>query len=271
MAKHKRRAVPEATGSKVDGSGIDGTEGDGENNPSRDPSKHVHQRNRLEYTLDIRERTDFTERQRVILEAALEKHTRCVLIDGIWGCGKTHLVTLASLKLLNSGRVKTILYVRNPIEASANSRVGYLAGSLSEKMAPYNAVLEEQLSEMLPKAQIDRLIKDKRIECIPTGFMQGRSLNCTAIIVDESASMSWEDLSLLITRCGEFTRIFFIGDSINQLYLRGESGFARFFRAFDDMESKENGVYAFELKQPSDIVRSGFARFALRKLGIIRE
>ncbi len=261
MAKHsKRKAVaPQASG---------GGETATVNGADRSP--HVHQREKIDFQLDIRERSDFTERQRLILEAALLRETRCVMIDGVWGTGKTHLMTLAALKLLNAGRVKQILYVRNPVEASANSRVGFLAGSLTEKMAPYNAALEGQLAEMLPRNQIDRLLKDGRIECIPTGFMQGRSFNCTAIIVDESASMSWEDLMLLISRCGEFTRVFFVGDTINQLYLKGESGFARFFRAFDDLESKENGVFAFELKDASDIVRSGFVRFAMRKLGVIK-
>lgn len=239
---------------------------------AQDTSTYVHQREALDYSLTIRERKDWTERQRVILEAALDKETRCMMIDGLWGTGKTTLATLAALKLLNTGRVKQILYVRNPIEASANSKLGFIPGGVEEKMAPYNAVLRERLDELLTSAQIDRLIKDKRIECLPTGYLQGRSFNCTAIIVDEAASMSWEDLLLLLTRCGPFTRVFLVGDTINQLYaMKGESGFARLCRAFDDEESRENGVAVFELKEPSDIVRSGFVRFALKKAGVIRE
>jgi phosphate starvation-inducible protein PhoH and related proteins len=236
-----------------------------------DLSPQVHQGPRLDFSLDIRERSDLTERQQVILEASLDKATRCVMIDGVWGTGKTMLTVLAALKLLNAGRVKQILYVRNPVEASANSKLGFIPGTVGEKMAPYNAVLNEKLEELLPKPQVDRLIKDGWIECIPTGYLQGRSFNCTAIIVDEAASMSWDDLMLLISRCGPFTRIYLVGDTINQLYLRGESGFARFFRCFDDAECRDNGVYAFELKEPGDIVRSGFVRFCLRKAGVIKE
>lgn len=238
---------------------------------SQDSSPHVHQREKIDFPLSIRERQDLTERQKVILEAALHKDTRCVMIDGIWGTGKSYLATLAALKLLNSGRAKSILYVRSPVEASVHSRVGFLSGDLNEKMAPYTAVLNEKLEELLPKADIDRLIKDERIQCIPTGFLQGRSYNCAAIIVDEAASMSWEDLMLIISRCGQFTRIFFLGDTVNQVYLSDKSGYARFVKAFEDQESKDNGVYTFELRDAHDIVRSPFLRFVMRKVGVIRE
>jgi predicted ribonuclease YlaK len=239
--------------------------------PKPDQSPRVHQRNKIDYELNIRQRTDLTERQKVILEAALDRDTRCIMIDGIWGTGKSMLATQAALMLLNSGRCKTLLYVRSPVEASIHSRVGFLSGDLAEKMAPYTAVLTEKLEELLPKEDIDRLIKDDRIQCIPTGFLQGRSYNCAAIIVDEAASMSWDDLMLIISRCGPFTRIFFLGDTINQVYLSDKSGFKRFIDAFNDDESKENGVYTFELKEAHDIVRSPFLQFVMRKVGVIKE
>lgn len=235
-----------------------------------DHSPKVPQRDKIDFQLSIREREDLTERQKIILETAMDKHTRCIMIDGIWGTSKTYCATLASLKLLNSGRVKSILYVRNPVEASQHSRVGFLSGDLSEKMAPYTAVLQEKLEELLPKADIDKLIKDERVQCIPTGFIQGRSYNCAAIIVDEAASMSWMDLMLIISRCGPFTRIFFLGDTVNQTYLSDKSGFAQFCELFNDLESKENGIYVFELKDATDIVRSGFLRFVMEKTGAIR-
>lgn len=236
-----------------------------------DLSPKVPQRDKIDFQLSIRERDDLTERQKVILETMLDRDTRCVMIDGIWGSSKTYCATLASLKLLNSGRVKSILYVRNPVEASQHSRVGFLSGDLSEKMAPYTAVLQEKLEELLPRGDIDRLIKDERVQCIPTGFIQGRSYNCAAIIVDEAASMSWMDLMLIISRCGPFTRIFFLGDTINQTYLSDKSGFVRFCEIFNDEESRENGVYVFELKEATDIVRSGFLRFVMEKTGAIRK
>jgi len=235
-----------------------------------DRSTHVHQRPKLDWALTIRERNDLTERQKAILEAALHRDTRCIFIDGIWGSSKTWLSVLASLKLLNAGRVDQILYIRNPIEASSTGKIGYLKGTIEDKLGPYNAPLYDKLDEMLGKADIDRLTKENRLECIPLGFTRGRSWNCKAIIVDEAASMTWDDLLLLLSRCGEFTRVFFVGDSLNQNDLGSKSGFRRMFNTFDDTDSKENGVWAFELRETTDIVRSRFLRYVMAKTGVIK-
>lgn len=237
----------------------------------KDESSYVFQKERLKWELQIKERNNYTVTQQKILEQSLDKKTRCIMIDGLWGTGKTHLMVLAALKLLNEGKVREIIYLRNPIEASAHSRVGFLSGSLEEKMAPYNAPMLDKLDEFLPRPQVEALIKEGRITCIPTGFLQGRSFNSAVIIVDEAASMSWEDLMLIISRAGEFTRVFFIGDTLNQVYLSDKSGFKKFFSLFDDTESKDNGVFTYELKDSQDIVRSGFLRFVMRKTGIIKE
>ena len=238
--------------------------------PAQDPSPYVHQRDKLDWDLNIRERNDYTERQKVILEAALDSHARCIFIDGVWGSGKTHLSVLAALKMLNTGRVDQLIYIRNPVEATSTGKLGYLKGDQTEKMAPYCVPLYDKLEEMLPKPDIDRLVKDDRLLCIPLGFIRGRNWNCKAVIVDEASSMSWDDLLLLLSRCGEFTRIFFIGDSINQNDLGSKSGFRRMFNTFDDLDSKEHGIYAFELRDTADIVRSRFLRYVMAKTGVIK-
>lgn len=240
--------------------------------PSKTPdtSPQVYQRSKIDWTLNIRERNDLTERQKAILEAALHKDTRCVFIDGVWGSGKTFLAVLAALKMLNAGRVDQLLYIRNPIEATTTGKLGYLKGDQSDKMAPYCAPLHDKLDEMLAKPDIDRLVKDARVECIPLGFIRGRSWNCKAIIVDEASSMTWDDLLLLLSRCGEFTRIFFIGDSLNQNDVGSKAGFRHMFNTFDDMDSKENGIWTFELREATDIVRSRFLRYVMAKTGVIK-
>jgi hypothetical protein len=81
--------------------------------------------------------------------------------------------------------------------------------------------------------------------------------------------MTFEDLVLLVSRCGEFTRIFFIGDSVNQNDIGNRSGFARLYKCFDDPDSQAHGVHVFELRKPEDILRSGFVRWSLAKLGVI--
>ncbi len=241
-----------------------------QNEQKKDKSPLVHQREKLKYVLNIRERDDLTERQKVILETMLEKDTRCVFIDGIYGSAKTFTAVLASLKLLNAGKVDQILYIRNPVESSSVGHLGFTPGSIDEKFSVYTVPLVEKLEEMLPANEITALLKEKRVECIPLGYVRGRNWNCKAVIVDEASSMSYSDLVLLLTRCGMFCRIFLIGDSANQNDIGAKAGFRQIFDQFNDNEAQENGIFAFELRQATDILRSPFVRFLMTRIGVTK-
>ena len=235
----------------------------------KDKSNWVYQDSVLKTPVDIRCRYRLTERQNAILEVAADKGTKVVMIDGYWGTSKSMLSVLASLKLMNEKKLSGIVYIRNLIESTSSGKVGLLPGSLEERTAPYNAILFDKLSELIPKADVDRLKKEERIECIPVSFLQGKTFNRKAIIIDEAASMSYEDLLLAISRVGEHCKVFIIGDSTFQLTIGAKSGFRRFFDHFNDMESKEHGVYVFELKEQEDILRSGLLRWVMTKVGVI--
>jgi phosphate starvation-inducible protein PhoH len=239
------------------------------NKNKEDKSVIIPQRTKINYDLDIYQRSDLTEKQKTIYNTCTNKQTKCVMIDGLWGTGKSYLFTLAAIKLLNEQKISNIYYIRNPITASINSQVGFLSGDLSEKMAPYNVVLYDKLNEILSKENTNKLLKENRIECIPTGFLQGRSFNCSCLIVDEAASMSLEDLMLIVSRCGHFTKIFICGDTLNQVYLSNKSGFKSFFDIFNDDESKANGIFTFKLQEETDIIRSDFLRFIMKKVNKI--
>ena len=236
-----------------------------------DKSPKVFQRDKISYELHIRERDDLTAKQVEILKTAIDKNTRAVLIDGLFGSGKSWLAVLASLKLLNQKKVDQIIYVRNPIESTKHGKVGFLKGELDAKLAPYISIIYDKLEELLPPSEIELLKKESRIDSTSVGFVQGKNWTCKAVIVDESSNLDVSDFIMLLSRCGEFTRIFFIGDSVNQNYLpRGQSGFKEIFDKFNDQVSKDNGVFCYELKEKEDCVRSGFCRFVLEHLGIIK-
>lgn len=235
-----------------------------------DKSPQIFQREKISYDLHIRERTDLTEKQVDILKAALDKDTRCLFLDGIYGSGKTWTAVLAALKLLGQKKVDQIIYIRNPVESSSTGKMGFLKGDLSEKLEPYASIVYDKLEELLPPAEIHALKEEGRVECIPLGFTRGKSWNCKAIIVDEASSLTYEDFVLLLTRCGEFTRIFFTGDSFHQSDIGAKTGFRKMFDKFNDEVSKENGVHCYELRDKADIVRSGFVRFVLEHLEIVK-
>lgn len=234
-----------------------------------DKSPKVFQRDKLSQELHIRERDDLTEKQLEILKTALAKDTRCIFLNGVFGSGKTWLSVLASLKLLNQKKVDQIIYVRNPVESSSTGKMGYLKGSLEEKLEPYASIIYDKLEELLSPQEIELLKKENRVEAIPLGFCRGKSWNCKAVIVDEASCISYEDAILLISRCGEFTRIFFIGDEKNQADIKNP-GLEKMMSKFNDEISKENGIFCYELYEKQDVVRSGFLRFVLEHLGIIK-
>jgi phosphate starvation-inducible protein PhoH and related proteins len=243
---------------------------DGAEELVKDNSPVIFQKSKLKSPVLINVRHKLNEKQKVILQTAMDNKTKMVAIDGLWGTSKSWLAILASLQLLNEKKVDSIIYIRNPVESSSTGKVGFLPGGIEEKTGPYNAILFDKLDEFLDSGDIERLKKENRIECQPLGFVRGKSWNCKAIIVDEAASLTFDDLLLIASRCGERCKLFIIGDSINQNDIGNKSGYERFLSFFRDQESMENGVFVFDLKAKEDIVRSGFLRFVMEKTNVIK-
>lgn len=220
---------------------------------------------------NIKERFQYNEKQLEIIEKALDNKTKCLFINGLYGTSKSYLAVLVGLKLLNQRKTSGIFYVRAPIESSTTAKIGAIPGEISDKMQPYNQIFFDKLTEFLTKPEIDLLIKEERLQCIPVGFCRGLNWENKYIIVDEAASLTFDDLILLMSRCGEHTKIVFIGDSLNQNDIGAKSGFSKMFDLLSDQESKDNGVFTFTMQSLNDIVRSGFVRFLMKKTGKIKQ
>jgi phosphate starvation-inducible PhoH-like protein len=236
----------------------------------KDESPYIFQKEKLKNPVKIHYRYKDTEKLEIIKETAMDKSSKLIMIDGFWGTGKTTVSVGVALELLNMKAVDGIVYIRNPIEATSTGKLGLLPGSVAEKMAPYNAILNDKLSEFLDKPDVDRLIAENRVEFHPVSLIQGKTFSCKAIIIDEAASMSHDDLLLTVSRVGERCKVFVIGDSTFQLTLGQRSGFKKFFETFNDEESMENGIFTFELKEEKDILRSGLLRFVMKKCGVLK-
>ena len=273
MSKHKKLSKPSKNNSndriEPNEAIIEVVSGNVVTTAKKDRSPYVWQRGGLDFKMNIREHYIWTAKQEVMLETMFYKNTRCVFIDGAWGTGKTTLAVFAALQMLNSGKCKGIKYIRNPIESSKSCTVGILPGSLEERLTPYMAPFWEKMDEFLCKGDIDKLEKDERIECNAVGMIRGTNWAAECCIVDEAVGLSWEDLLLVLSRAGNFTRVFVIGDSLNQNDLGHQSGFKRMFDLFSDQESKDNGVYTFELREEDDVLRSGFVKYIMKKCGVI--
>lgn len=238
-------------------------------NKKEDKSLYLFQGPKIDFDLNIRVRHELTEKQKTILEKMEHKDTKIICHNSIWGVSKTYCAVLAALKLLKEGRTRKIYYIRNAVEAVDCAKQGYLPGSLSEKTEAYNEVLMEKLEEFLPQSQITRLINEEYIECLAPNYLRGRNFNNCTLICDEAANFPFDIFLLIVSRMGERTRAFFLGDSDVQTDIKN-GGFRKFYDTFNDEESQENGVWCFEQRDSKDILRSGFLRFVMEKVGIAK-
>jgi phosphate starvation-inducible PhoH-like protein len=129
---------------------------------------------------------------------------------GPGGTGKTYLaVTMAVSALLNK-RVNRIILARPAVEAG--ERLGFLPGTLQEKIDPYMRPLYDALYDMLDPDKLDRFLEKGIIEVAPLAFMRGRTLNDSFVILDEAQNTTSEQMKMFLTRLGFNSKAVITGD-----------------------------------------------------------
>lgn len=234
------------------------------NNESAKPDRSpiIPQRSKLKGLLKIYQR-DLNPKQLEFLTLAADKTAKLIFVSGPAGTSKTFLAVLHALKMINEKRVSDLVYIRSAVE-SADAKLGFLPGEADEKLAPYIQPLLDKMAEMLPKGDIDVLLKEERVTGVPVGFLRGLNWNAKVIITDEAQNLTYKELFTLITRTGEFSKVFILGDP-EQSDINGKSGFIKMISHFDDEESRQNGIHVFRFTE-DDIVRSGLVQFIIKKV-----
>jgi len=150
-----------------------------------------------------------TVTQRLYLEA-IERND---LVFGIGpaGTGKTYLAVAMAIQALISKRVSRIILTRPAVEAG--ERLGFLPGTLQEKVDPYLRPLYDALYDMLEAEKVEKLIERLSIEVAPLAFMRGRTLNDSFIILDEAQNSTPEQMKMVLTRQGFNSKMVVNGDS----------------------------------------------------------
>ena len=220
----------------------------------------VFQRPKIDYDLSIRE-FPWSEKQKQFIQLAQDKETKVILCKGMAGTSKSALAVFNSLKSLNAKKISEIQYVRVAAEASDYS-LGFLKGTLEEKFSPYTGPLMDKMNEFLPKNQIDRLLREERIKGVPLGFLRGLTFNVCNVIVDECQNLTRQDLLLVLTRLGKFSKIFLMGD-ISQSDVKN-GAFNEIYNLFNDDASKANGIHTFEFGK-EDIFRNEILGYIIEK------
>ena len=126
------------------------------------------------------------------------------------GTGKTYLAVAMAVSALMAKKVSRIILVRPAVEAG--ERLGFLPGSLQEKVDPYLRPLYDALYDLLDQEKVDKLLERNVIEVAPLAFMRGRTLSDAFIIMDEAQNTTNEQMKMFVTRLGNNSRAVITGD-----------------------------------------------------------
>ncbi len=126
------------------------------------------------------------------------------------GTGKTYLAVAMAVSALMAKKVSRIILVRPAVEAG--ERLGFLPGSLQEKVDPYLRPLYDALYDLLDQEKVDKLLERNVIEVAPLAFMRGRTLSDAFIIMDEAQNTTTEQMKMFVTRLGNNSKAVITGD-----------------------------------------------------------
>jgi len=180
--------------------------------------------------------------QQFAFDLLMNPDIKVVSLVGLAGCGKTLIALAAGLEQILTTKVYTKLIVSRPVQPMGKD-IGYLPGTLQEKMLPWLAPIQDNLEFLMgnDKEHLKMLVEDGTIEMEALTFIRGRSIANAFIIIDEAQNLSVHELKTIITRVGEGTKIILTGD-VQQI----DSAF---------LDSTNNGLtYAVEKLKPYEIV-----------------
>lgn len=196
------------------------------------------------YTLTVQPRT---AGQREYLDAI--DHHDIVLCTGPAGTGKTYLSVAMAVTYLRRKQVERIILCRPAVEAGEN--LGYLPGSVEQKVSPYLIPLQDALNELLKVDKVRKLQSAGVIEIAPLAFMRGRSLNHAFIILDEAQNTTYQQMKMFLTRMGRGSKMVVAGD-LTQVDLNGKrSGFSTAIHILENIPNEVGVVHLTD----SDVVR----------------
>tara|TARA_B100000508_G_scaffold121236_1_gene102794 strand:+ start:3124 stop:3873 length:750 start_codon:yes stop_codon:yes gene_type:complete len=195
------------------------------------------------YVKNIKPRSDG---QATLIEA-IDTHNLSLAI-GPAGTGKTYIAIAKAAEALEKGQIERIILSRPAMEAGES--LGYLPGDMNEKMAPYLRPLYDALGDRMGGKKVRKCMDDGTIEIAPVGFMRGRTLNNSFIVIDEAQNCTYGQIKMLLSRLGWHSKMVVTGDPDQSDLLDGMSGLADVANRLDAMPNISVNRLA-----KSDIVR----------------
>lgn len=199
--------------------------------------------------------------QETYVLALLDERKDIIFGIGPAGTGKTLLAVQVAVKKFKEGKVDKIVVTRPAV--SVDEDLGFLPGTLEQKMAPWTRPIFDVLREYFNAREIEGMIEEGIIEIAPLAYMRGRTFKQAYIIADEMQNATPNQMKMLLTRLGEGSKMCVTGDLAQADRLQ-DNGLIDFVRQLDTTESSRLNIVRFESK---DIERHEAVKEVLRIYG----
>jgi phosphate starvation-inducible PhoH-like protein len=184
------------------------------------------------------------------------KSRKIVIANGPAGTGKTLFATEFGIRYFLTNTYEKLIFTRPSV--SVDEELGFLPGTLEEKMAPWVRPIYDVLYNFLSPKEVMQLMEEKVIEIAPLGYMRGRTFKNAWIVADEMQNSTVSQMKMLLTRLGENSRLVVTGDLQQFDRAFEQNGLEDFLRKFrskrEATETKTESIVAFEFEK-SDIQR----------------
>lgn len=184
------------------------------------------------------------------------KNKKIVIATGPAGTGKTLFATEYGIKCFLLGIYDKLIFTRPSV--SVDEDLGYLPGTLEEKMAPWVRPIYDVLYNFVSPKEVTMMMEDKIIEIAPLGYMRGRTFKKCWIVADEMQNSSVSQMKMLLTRLGENSRLIITGD-LEQ------------YDKIDDLNGLEDFLSKFKGKRSSSITSFEFQRKDIQREDVVKE
>jgi len=199
--------------------------------------------------------TPKNERQEYYVKILKTEKKKITVATGPAGTGKTLFAVEYGIKNFLLGKYEKLIFTRPSV--SVDEDLGYLPGTLEEKMAPWVRPIYDILYQFISPKEVTQLIEDKQIEIAPLGFMRGRTFKNTWIIADEMQNSTVGQMKMLLTRLGENSRLVITGDLEQHDRIGEANGLDDFLQKFKGKRSASITSLEFERTdiQREDVVK----------------
>ena len=196
--------------------------------------------------------TPKNESQEKFCQLLKTKTKKIVIVNGPAGTGKTMLATEHGIRFFLTDTYEKLIFTRPSV--SVDEDLGFLPGTLEEKMAPWVRPIYDVLYNFLTPKEVQQLMEEKIIEIAPLGYMRGRTFKNAWIVADEMQNATVSQMKMLLTRLGENSRLVVTGDLQQYDRTFENNGLDDFLRRLKRRGGESESIVSFEFEK-TDIQR----------------